>query len=85
MPLSLDTDPEIERLQIERYRAMTPTQKMQRVIDLNRTAEAMATLRLEKQYGPLSKSELELRLAALRIDRETMIKVFDWDPEQQGY
>ena len=84
MPLRLDTDPEIEELQIERYRTMTPVEKLSRVVDLNRTAEAMAALRLEKQYGPLSPRELELRLAALRLDRHTMIEVFDWDPAEQG-
>lgn len=84
MPPSLDTDPEIERLQIERYRSMSPAEKLARVVDLNRTAEAMATARLEKTYGPLDREELELRLAALRLDRETMIEVFDWDPAAHG-
>ncbi len=84
MALSLDTDKEIETLQIEGYRRMTPQQKLERVLDLNRTAEAMALLRLERQYGPLSAHERELRLAALRFDRETMIEVFDWDPKVKG-
>ena len=26
-----------------------------------------------------------LRLAALWLDRETMIKVYDWDPDKKGY
>jgi hypothetical protein len=25
------------------------------------------------------------RASLLRLDRETMIRVFGWDPEQQGY
>jgi hypothetical protein len=82
--LTLDTDLQIERLQIERYRTMTASEKLARVIDLNRTAESMATLRLERQYGPLEPRELELRLAALRMDRQTMIEVFDWDPKERG-
>ncbi len=79
-----DTPRAIEDFLAERYRRMTPRQKLARVIDLNRTAEAMATARLEAQYGPLEPRELELRLASLRLDRETMIRVFGWDPETKG-
>lgn len=82
--LARDTDPEIERLQLRRYRRMTPAEKIRRVLDLNRTAETMASARLKKQYGPLEPRELELRLAALRFDRETMLVVFGWDPEEHG-
>jgi hypothetical protein len=84
MPLSRDTDPEIERLQVEAYRRMTPAEKLARVVDLNRTCEAMAAARLRRQYGPLDDPELELRLAALRLDRETMVEVFGWDPAERG-
>ena len=28
---------------------------------------------------------VELRLMALRVDRTTMIKFFNWDPEREGY
>lgn len=82
--LSRDTDPEIERLQLQRYREMSPAEKLQRVLDLNRMADAMASARLEKQYGPLTQRELQLRLAALRLDRQTMIEAFGWDPEEKG-
>ena len=84
MPLSRDTDPEIERLQVEANRRMTPAEKLACVVDLNRTAEAMAAARLRKQYGLLDDAELELRLAALRLDRETMVEVFGWDPAVRG-
>ncbi len=84
MVLTLDTERAIEDVLIERYRTITPIEKLGRVVDLNRTAEAMATLRLQRLYGPLEPRELELRLAALRLDRATMIEVFGWDPEEHG-
>ena len=84
MALSLDTDPQIEDLQLQRYRSMTASEKLEIVVDLNRTAEALATLRLEKRYGPLEPRELFLRLAALRLDRDTMVQVYGWDPEERG-
>ena len=84
-PLS-DTPPEVRKVLLEGYRRMSPQEKMRRVLDLNRTVEAMAAARLRRQYGPdLSERELQLRLAALRLDRGTMVEVFGWDPEVEGY
>jgi hypothetical protein len=58
---------------------------MRRILELNRSVEEMAASRIRSRYGPdLPERELRLRLAALRLDRETMIEVFDWDPEENG-
>ncbi len=84
--MALDTPPEIEERILEGYRRMTPREKFRRIVELNRSVEEMAAARIRKQYGPdLAPRELRLRLAALRLDRETMIEVFDWDPEVKGY
>lgn len=84
--MALDTPAAIEEMMIEGYRRMTPEQKLRRVVELNRAAETMAAARLQAQYGPeIGERELRLRLAALRLDRRTMIEVFDWDPEERGY
>lgn len=84
-PQSPDTPLEIEEMILERYRRMSPAEKLRIVEDLNRTALAMAAARIRAQYGDLSERELGLRLASLWRDRETMIKVFGWDPEREGY
>ena len=64
MPLSLDTDRDIEQMQIARYRTMTGAEKLARVVDLNRTAEAMAALRLEKQRArPLAAASSRFDIA----------------------
>ena len=83
---SPDTPPDIEEMILEHYRRMMPQEKLALVIDLNRAAQAMAAARIRAQYGPdLPERELNLRLAALWLDRETMIKAFGWDPEVEGY
>lgn len=85
-PMSLDTSPEIEEIILEGYRRMAPQEKIQRIVELNRAVEEMAAARIRAQYGPdLSERELQLHLAALRLDRETMIEVFGWDPVEKGY
>lgn len=84
--LSPDTPPEVEEILIERYRRMTPFERLMQVWELNRLAQQMAAMRIQAQYGPdLSERELRLRLAALWLDRETMIEAFGWDPEIEGY
>ncbi len=84
MPIT-DTHPDAQRVLLRGYAAMTPAEKLRRVVDLNRSVEALAAARIRKEYGAeISDRELALRLAALRLDRATMIKVFDWDPDAHG-
>lgn len=80
-----DTHPRIEEIMIEGYRRMTPQEKLKRVSQLSLTVQQLALARLKKQYPRATERELTLRLAALRIDREIMVRVFNWDPEVEGY
>jgi hypothetical protein len=80
-----DTHPRIKKILIEGYRRMTPQQKLQCVSDMTKTVQQMALARIRKQYGDISEHEMRLRLASLWLDRKTMIRVFHWDPEQEGY
>jgi hypothetical protein len=83
---SLDTPPEVERLLIERYRQMSPHEKLAIVQDLNRTVLLMAVAGIKLRHGSdLTDRHLQLRLAALWLDRATMINVYGWDPEVEGY
>ena len=80
-----DTPPHIQKVLIAGYRRMTPREKMQRVSELNKAVQQFALARIRKQYGEISQREQRLRLAGLWLNRETMIRVFDWDPEKKGY
>ena len=80
-----DTPPHIQKVLIAGYRNMTPREKMQRVTELNKAVQQLALARIRKQYGEISQREQRLRLAGLWLNRETMIRVFDWDPEKKGY
>ncbi len=81
-----DTNPEIEAILIEGYRRMTPRRKLECVIAMNRALRDLAAARIRAQYGQdIPERELRLRLASLYHDRDTMVKVFGWDPEVEGY
>ncbi len=80
-----DTPPEIQKILIDGYRKMTPRQKMRRVSELSKAVQQLALARIRNQYGGISDREMRLRLASLWLDRNTMIRVFGWDPQKEGY
>ncbi|HEX8693834.1 MAG TPA: hypothetical protein VF746_15535 [Longimicrobium sp.] len=80
-----DTSPEAERVLIEGYRRMSPAEKLERVFALNRMLEQLQRARITAEYGDIPECEMRLRLASLRLGRETMIKVFGWDPDEMGW
>lgn len=65
---------------------MSGEERLLRAFRMGEAVRALAAARIRAQYGPdLSERELLLRLGALSIDRETMIRAFGWDPELKGY
>lgn len=83
---SPDTPAEVEERLLEGYRRMGPGQRLMMAMEMNRAVQQMAAARIHAQYGPdLPERELRLRLAALWIDRDTMLRAFGWDPRVQGY
>ena len=80
-----DTPPHIQKMLIAGYRQMSPQQKLKRVSELTLAVQQLALARIRKQYGTLSEREQHLRLASLWIDRDTMVRVFHWDPQKKGY
>jgi len=82
---SADTRPETVRVLLEGYRRMTPAEKVARVIDLSRATGQLAAARIRAQYPTATDREVRLRLAALRLGRETMVRVFGWDPECEAW
>jgi predicted RNase H-like HicB family nuclease len=80
-----DTSPEAQHARIEDFRRMTPTQKLQRVGLLNEALKILQKERIRARYGDISDEEMRMRLGALRLGRETMIKVFGWYPDEKGW
>ena len=80
-----DTPKAMQQMLIAGYRKMSPQQKLKQVCELTRAAQQLALARIRKQYGIRSEREQRLRLASLWLDRETMIRVFHWDPQKEGY
>ena len=59
--------------------------KKRQVDELTKAVQQLALTRILEQYGDISEREQQLRLAALWLPRETMVNLFQWDPEVKGY
>jgi len=81
----LDTDPETERVLIEIGRRAPVWKKLRQVGALNRLCRSFAMAGIRQRYPGASEEEVRRRLAAVLFDRETVVKVFGWDPDVEGY
>ena len=80
-----DTPPHIRKILIEGYRRMSPQEKLARVREMTHAVQQLALARIRQKYGDIPEYEQRLRLASLWLDRETMRRVFQWDPQEKGY
>jgi hypothetical protein len=76
-----DTDPRLLEVWLERLRRLTEAEKFLMVFDLTDMATRFAEAGVRARYPYASDREVFLRYAALRLDRETMIRAYGWDPE----
>jgi hypothetical protein len=76
-----DTDPEALEVFLQLHRRMTPGQRVARVFELTAFQESLQRASVRSMYPRAGEREVFLRVAARRLDRETMIKAYGWDPE----
>ncbi|OGF65011.1 MAG: hypothetical protein A2Y62_14395 [Candidatus Fischerbacteria bacterium RBG_13_37_8] len=79
-----DTDEKIEQYLIERYKQLPSWQKIEIVCALILTCQKLALAGISERYPNASEEEIRLRLAALWLDKEIMLKVYNWDIDQKG-
>jgi hypothetical protein len=76
-----DTTPKALEVFIELHRRMTPSQRLSHVFELTEFQEGLQRASVRSMYPDADEREVFLRVAARRLDRETMIKVYGWDPK----
>ena len=84
-PFSRDTRAEAVAVLLEGYRHMTPAQKLARVADLSATSRWMAEARIRKQHPDADDAVVRLRVGALVLGREMMLRVFGWDSAKEPW
>ena len=69
-PLSLDTSPDVERMQVEAWRRMTAPEKAALMTGLTRAVHRLAVAGVRQRYPNASPREQFLRLAIVLHGRE---------------
>ncbi len=77
-----DTDPKALKVFLDLQRAMTPSQRLQTVFELNRLLRGLAEASERQLHPEASDREIFLRVVARRLDRETMKRVYGWNPDE---
>ena len=76
-----DTDPKALEVFLQLHRDMTTGERVTRVFELTAFQESLQWASVRAMYPDASEREVFLRVAARRLDRATMIQVYDWDPD----
>jgi len=82
---ALDKSAEVEARVVDRWRGMSVRERLENVADLNRTCEQFAEAGVRMRYPAASDDEVRLRVFALRLGREAMVRVYGWDPATMGW
>jgi hypothetical protein len=80
-----DPDPEAERVLVEMIRRAPLWKRAAQLSGLIEARRALILADLRRRYPEADAGELRKRLAARLLPREDVIRVFDWDPEKEGY
>jgi hypothetical protein len=80
-----DTSKEAEQVYLKLLREAPPWRKAAMVDSLSRSCQELAAAGIRLRHPNASEREVRMRLAALWLDREVMMRVFHWDPEREGY
>jgi hypothetical protein len=76
-----DTDPKALEVFLARQRSMTATEKIEAVFQQNELLRSLTEAR-ERQLRPeAADREIFLRVVAHRLDRDTMLQVYGWYPD----
>jgi len=79
-----DTSPEADEVMFQLWRRATPSQKLRKIFGIGKMINDLVRGELRGRYPSATPREIELRLASRNLDRETMMRAFNWDPALHG-
>ena len=75
-----DTHPRALEVLIRRQREMTVSEKLEAVLSLNAFVRRLQEAGEREMHPDADDREIFLRAASRRLDRDTMIRAYRWDP-----
>jgi hypothetical protein len=79
-----DTDPRVMEVWLDLQREKTPGEKLAQVFEASQLVLQMYEMGVRRLHPAANDREVLLRVAARHLPRETMIRVYGWDPEANG-
>ena len=76
-----DTDSQAFQALVRLQRQMSPGEKLAQVLEMAAGVMGVYRDQVRKQYPRASKREVFLRAAARNLGRETMVRIYGWDPD----
>ena len=76
-----DTDPRALEMFLSLHRCMSDADKIAAVFQMNELLYRLAQDDVRREYPAAGECEVFLRTAARYLDRDTMIRVYSWDPD----
>ena len=76
-----DTDPRALEVFLSLQRQMPAGKKVAAVFEISAMLLRLSEAGVRQLYPEADPREVFLRMAARRLDRETMIRAYGWDPE----
>lgn len=80
-----DTDPEAERVLVELRRGAPVWKRAEQLAGLIHARRVLILADLRRRHPEADAAELRKRLAARLLPREDVLRIFDWDPDKEGY
>lgn len=77
-----DTNRAVDSLRIAGFRQMTPAQKLALASAMTRSIRQLALAGIRLRHPGIGEREAILRLAAMSVDRTTLVRAFGWDPDR---
>lgn len=80
-----DTDEATELVLIRLLREAPVWKRIAMAAGLSLTCRALALADIRRQHPTADEDEVRKRLAARVLSREDVMRVYGWDPDEQGY
>jgi hypothetical protein len=83
MPPLHDTSPEMIERQFAQLRAMSGVERLELARQLTLAVQQLASIGMRRRYPEATDEEIWLRLAAERLGRDVVLKVYGFDAESK--
>jgi hypothetical protein len=83
--LSADTTPEAQRKHYELMRRLTPTKRLALAFELTNATRQLIVSDLHHRFPDAGAEEIKRRFIARVLPREDVIRVYAFDPQEEGY